>query len=70
MKVKPCPWCGQIPKIESFSYSIRNSGRVTEWSIECIGTTTRNWCSVRPRLTGIGDRDSAIKIWNSYDKER
>lgn len=60
-EVKPCPWCKQIPEI-----SVVRICDHSEWSIHCVGTTTKNWCHVRPRLNSIGDKAVAIKLWNNY----
>lgn len=64
-EIKPCPWCGKIPKIYKNRNKFINSNPPHEvWFGKCINDS----CKIRPyTLVYYKTEQEAIKAWNTRE---
>jgi Lar family restriction alleviation protein len=55
-ELKPCPFCGEIPKIEIFTDMFERK----KYGIECHGSD----CEINPMTAWYADENDAIEAWN------
>ena len=60
-KLKPCPFCGNIPRIEK-----TEGGHNFEWDIDCV--TKQGQCFIPINNFPFKTKAEAIKAWNRRAK--
>ena len=56
INLKPCPFCGKIPKIERHEDSFRR----IKWGIECVNED----CDIQPMTPWYQNKKDTIDSWN------
>ena len=59
-ELKPCPFCGYVPKVETYEDMFQ---RIT-FGIECHGAD----CDIQPFTACYADKQEAIEAWNRRAK--
>lgn len=57
MEIKPCPWCGEIPKFYQTAHG--------NWWLECENYA----CPVQPMSQVFSRKDKLVRKWNERSKD-
>ena len=55
-ELKPCPFCGYVPKVETYEDMFHR----IKFGIECHSED----CDIQPFTTWYADKQEAIEAWN------
>lgn len=61
-KLKPCPFCGQIPDVDEY----RDMFGRKYYGVSC----NNEYCKIQPFTDGLPTEEKAIREWNERKKER
>ena len=61
--LKPCPWCGEIPEIETVNYGDRS--RQDKYYVVC----SNDDCPCQPQTYAHANKAVVVKAWNKRAKE-
>jgi hypothetical protein len=61
-ELKPCPWCGELPRL----YTMSDNSCNDYWEIGCAGEE----CAANPSTMSFISVEDAIEKWNTRFEEQ